>query len=115
MHPTGPGPSQELRALEHLNVFGDGLERHVERSGELGHRMLFGRNPAQDRTPHGVGQRMKNVVQVVGFRLNHLVECIYGRARRLSTFLLNVGRGLSGGSDARCAERALLGVVGPAT
>jgi hypothetical protein len=63
---TGTGAPQKPRALQHLDVLGDGLERHVEGRGKLGHRVLFCGNSPENRASNGVGQRVKDVVEVVG-------------------------------------------------
>jgi hypothetical protein len=74
MHPSRASSPKKLRPFQDLNVLRNGLERHVERLGQLRHRPFFFGNSAQNFAPSRVGQRLKNVIEMVGTRLNHLVE-----------------------------------------
>jgi hypothetical protein len=71
MNASATGSPQQARALEHLDVFGDSLERHVERRGKLRHRLLLPRDPAQYLAPRRVRERPKHVIEVVGPGFNH--------------------------------------------
>src|SRR5579862_2449080 len=55
----------EPRILEDLQVLGDGVERHLERLGDLGHALRALRQAIQDRPAGGVGDRAEDVAQVV--------------------------------------------------
>ncbi len=46
----------EARALQHLEMLGDGREAHVEGFRQLGHRGFARREPRQDGPARGVGE-----------------------------------------------------------
>src|SRR5471030_393303 len=55
----------EARALQHLEVLGDGRLAHVERPGQLSDVGLARREACQDRPPGGIGEGGKGSAQRV--------------------------------------------------
>jgi hypothetical protein len=74
MHPSRASSPKKLRPLEDLNVLRNGLERHVERLGQLRYRPFLSGDSTQNFASSGVGQGLKDVIEMVGTGLNHLVE-----------------------------------------
>ena len=74
MQASAPCSLQQPRLLEDTHVLGDGLERHVERLRELGHRLLRARDAPQNRPPRGMRQRPKDVIEVLFATVNHEVD-----------------------------------------
>jgi hypothetical protein len=74
MHASAASSLHETGLLEDTNVFGDGLERHVERFRQLGHGLLRARDAPQDRPPGRMRQGAKNAVEVLFATVNHKVD-----------------------------------------
>src|SRR3954468_12041613 len=55
----------QSRALEHLEVLGDGGHAHLEGLGQLGDRGLAGCKASQDRAPGGIGEGCEGGAEVV--------------------------------------------------
>src|SRR5688500_13817488 len=55
----------ETRVLENLQVLRDRRKAHVERFREIVHRCLALRQPCEDCSPRGIGQRRKRRAQVI--------------------------------------------------
>lgn len=60
--PAVAGLLDEPGSLEHLEVLRDSGKREIMRLGELTHRAFLLREPAQKRSPRGIGQSLKNEV-----------------------------------------------------
>src|SRR5690606_597710 len=55
----------EARALQHLEVLGDGRLADVEGRGELPHRRLSGRQTREDRAAGGIREREERGVELI--------------------------------------------------
>ena len=73
------GSPHETRMLERLDVLGDGSQRHVERLGQLAHRVLLCGQPAEHGAPGGIAQGVEDAVELRG-SVNHAVEYNAGPA-----------------------------------
>ena len=60
------GPQDQPTALEHLDVLRDGLDRHVERLGELVDRRGPRRQPGEDRAPRRIGEGRVGGAEMIG-------------------------------------------------
>src|SRR5262245_39148574 len=59
-------PHDEVGALQHLEMLGDGRQAHVEWLGELGDRGLTECEPRQDGAPRRIGERRKGGAEAIG-------------------------------------------------
>lgn len=50
-------PAYQSGPFQNTDVLGDGVERHLERRGEIRHPHLSRREALQDRAARGIGQR----------------------------------------------------------
>src|SRR5205807_2774100 len=71
---AGPGAPHQPRALEHLHVLRDGVERHVEGLGEVGHARGALRQPLDDLSARRVRERRERAVENGGHIFNRWVE-----------------------------------------
>jgi hypothetical protein len=80
-HAAGSFPlaANQRGALKHVEVLGDGGERHAVRLGEFADRPLVARDVAQDGAPGCVGERVEYGIEGCGVLgggalFNHMVE-----------------------------------------
>ena len=74
-----PGPCHQPGVLEHPDVLGHGLDRHLVRLGELVHRGVASGEPGDDVAPGRIGQGGEDpgepvVGHVIASLFNRLVE-----------------------------------------
>jgi hypothetical protein len=73
MHPSIFPPLNELRALEHAQVFRYGRQRHFVRRGKIADGRFSLREPRQDAAACGVGKRGKRAIERRRLIVNHMV------------------------------------------
>jgi hypothetical protein len=61
-----PASLDQPRPFEHLQMLADRWQRHVERLGELGHRLRAGRQIGENGAAGRVGERGERVAQGIG-------------------------------------------------
>ena len=62
--------------FEHLQVFGYGRQRHVERCGQFADGCMSARQPGENGAPGRIGERRKRPVEII---FNHIVSLIWAR------------------------------------
>src|SRR6266568_3151899 len=76
LEPAGPplrlaAALDQARALEHLQVLGDGGKADVEGLGEFHHRDFARGEAREDRAPRGVGEGGEGGAEVIGLHLTN--------------------------------------------
>ena len=70
---AAPFPSNKFSVFKYLDVLGDRREGHLVRSGNFTDRSFARREFTQDLAAGGIGQRMKDGIELSSRRLNHMV------------------------------------------